>query len=572
MEQFDNPNKPFVLDLTARSDNKPKPAKKLPDTPIDLTKADTAKPEEPVELKVNAGNGFGHDMSQDVKAFDPTTLIPKKEVKDEGANELFDALNLAVEREKQEITARHEELAEKMFEEHLANEDAEDEPVATATASNNSYSQPERYSEPEDDGEVESTDDTSYEDNNRYVTFDKEEVEEPVRAVDDDPVEEKKIATITRKVSDSEDPVYEDNSSDDEDDEDEAAAQKKAAEEEQKEVDDIIEGLKSAAKATLKPAHNKIDLQKFSVAKKGVNVTKVIYNDINKGDVADWVLYGSKVPIAMRGLTGPELIKLDPENSNRSRQNFLKDAYHIIYDKVVDANKPDFITWMKQTKYTDIDNIYFGLYMATFNGSNFVSYQCPDCKKVFIKEVDFRDMVKFKDDTVRAKVEELMSHSTDNGEIPYEVERIQVSDKYVFDMKSPSLYNVVYETAGLSQNTLDKYGDLIDTITFIDAVYTIDYTNMQLVPVMIPTVKDNLEKTVANRIKFMYNILRQLSSDEYYAVRGYITKITDQSADISYLIPGAKCPECDKEIPANEETDGQAMLFTRHHLGAFANM
>lgn len=566
MAQYDNPNKPFILDLTARPEDKPKTANKLPDTPIDLTKPEEPKTDTP---KVNAGNGFGHSMSQEVQAFDPTTLIPKKEIKDEGANELFNALDLAVEREKQEITARHEELAEKMFEEHL---NAEDEEVNTTEApSNNSYSQPERYTtETEDeDEEVEtSTDSESYESDNRYVTFDKEDAVDPADPAE--PVEDKKVATIVRKVSDSTEDVYEDTSDDEE--EDEATAQKKAAEDEQKEVDDIIEGLKSAAKATLKPSLNKIDLEKFKVSKKGVNVTKVIYTDIDRGDVADWVLYGSKVPIAMRGLTGPELIKLDPENSNRSRQNFLKDAYRIIYDKVVDANKPDFITWMKQTKYTDVDNIYFALYMATFNGSNFVSYQCPDCKKVFIKEVNFRDMVKFKDDTVRVKVEELMTHSTDNGEIPYEVERIQVSDKYVFDMKSPSLYNVVYETAGLSQTTLDKYGDLIDTITFIDAVYTIDYTNMQLVPVMIPIVKDNLEKTIANRIKFMYNILRQLSSDEYYAVRGYITKITDQSADISYLIPGAKCPECDKEIPANEETDGQAMLFTRHHLGAFANM
>ena len=566
MAQYDNPNKPFILDLTARPEDKPKTANKLPDTPIDLTKPEEPKTDTP---KVNAGNGFGHSMSQEVQAFDPTTLIPKKEIKDEGANELFNALDLAVEREKQEITARHEELAEKMFEEHLNAEDEEE--ITTEAPSNNSYSQPERYTTEteEEEEEVEtSTDSESYESDNRYVTFDKEDVVDPADPVE--PVEDKKVATIVRKVSDSTEDVYEDTS--DNEEEDEEAAQKKAAEEEQKEVDDIIEGLKSAAKATLKPSLNKIDLEKFKVSKKGVNVTKVIYTDIDRGDVADWVLYGSKVPIAMRGLTGPELIKLDPENSNRSRQNFLKDAYRIIYDKVVDANKPDFITWMKQTKYTDVDNIYFALYMATFNGSNFVSYQCPDCKKVFIKEVNFRDMVKFKDDTVRAKVEELMTHSTDNGEIPYEVERIQVSDKYVFDMKSPSLYNVVYETAGLSQTTLDKYGDLIDTITFIDAVYTIDYTNMQLVPVMIPTVKDNLEKTIANRIKFMYNILRQLSSDEYYAVRGYITKITDQSADISYLIPGAKCPECDKEIPANEETDGQAMLFTRHHLGAFANM
>ena len=42
MAQYDNPNKPFILDLTARPEDKPKTANKLPDTPIDIT-----KPEEP---------------------------------------------------------------------------------------------------------------------------------------------------------------------------------------------------------------------------------------------------------------------------------------------------------------------------------------------------------------------------------------------------------------------------------------------------------------------------------------------------------------------------------------------
>lgn len=210
MAQYDNPNKPFILDLTARPEDKPKTANKLPDTPIDLTKPEEPKTDAP---KVNAGNGFGQNMSQEVQAFDPTTLIPKKEIKDEGANELFNALDLAVEREKQEITARHEELAEKMFEEHLNAEDNEE--ITTEAPSNNSYSQPERYTTEteEEEEEVEtSTDSESYESNNRYVTFDnvKEEAVDPADPAE--PIEDKKVATIVRKVSDSTEDVYEDTS------------------------------------------------------------------------------------------------------------------------------------------------------------------------------------------------------------------------------------------------------------------------------------------------------------------------------------------------------------------------
>ena len=95
---------------------------------------------------------------------------------------------------------------------------------------------------------------------------------------------------------------------------------------------------------------------------------------------------------------------------------------------------------------------------------------------------------------------------------------------------------------------------------------------MQLNPVIIPIVKDDPVKSTIKKIKSMYSLLTDLSSDEYYMLRGYIAKQTDKSTDISYKIPEAKCPVCDKEIPANEDMTAASLLFTRHHLGAFANM
>ena len=121
-------------------------------------------------------------------------------------------------------------------------------------------------------------------------------------------------------------------------------------------------------------------------------------------------------------------------------------------------------------------------------------------------------------------------------------------------------------------NPIHSYSDLIDTITYIDSVYTIDNVNMQLIPVIIPFVKDDPIKSTIKRIKTLYDILKRLSSDEYYILRGYITKLADTSAELSYKIPAAKCTECDKEIPENTETSASDLLFTRHHLGAFANM
>ena len=79
-------------------------------------------------------------------------------------------------------------------------------------------------------------------------------------------------------------------------------------------------------------------------------------------------------------------------------------------------------------------------------------------------------------------------------------------------------------------------------------------------------------KSSIKKIKILYDILKRLSSDEYYTLRGYINKIDELTSEVSYIVPGAKCPDCEKEIPANEETSAAGLLFTRHHLGAFANM
>lgn len=507
-------------------------------------------------------------MSQEVQEFDPTTIIPKKEKVDTGANEVYQALDLAIEREKKSITERHRALEEAMYEDHLNRDETE----TTATASSVNI-------DPSDDG----YDDDLYETASSTETVEQKtysvyQAPEAPTAKEAKPVmfknapieEEKKPVSIQRSVSDE--IAYDEDELNDDFEETTETSRQEAQKQAEEEMNDIVENLKVAARSTMRPKMNTIDLSKFKIGNKGVKSSTIILREEKEVDMADWVMYEAQHSISMSALTGPELIKLDPENSNRNRYNTLRDIYKIIYDHVVDSKKVSFDAWMKQTRYADLDHIYFALYMATFHGSNFISYQCPDCKKVFIQDISFKDMVKYKDDTIEAKVKEIMNKSTDNGEIKYDVDLVQVNDKYVFGMRSPSLYNIAMETAGLPENLLEKYADLIDTITYIDSIYVIDYTNMELTPIIIPTVKDDPIKSTAKKIKTMYNILKTLSSDEYYVLRGYISKLSDLTSEISYIVPGAKCPDCDKEIPANENTSAQDLLFTRHHLGAFANL
>ena len=519
-------------------------------------------------------------MSQDVKPFDPTTVIPKKEKVDTGANELFQALDAAVEREKANITERHRELEEKMYEDYI---DSQAEGHSDNTAVDKEKIEkkiPKEYITDEDDDLLSSDDDKDeeeveksfniYKNNEEDGKSSYEEHNRKVEKMNEVPKPTKNVS-ISKTVKDEieYDEAEMDSDLAEESPEDISARNQK---DQEKELNTLIDGLKSAAKETIKPTFNMIDVSKYTIGKKSVKASTVILRDKPEIDTADWVLYNAGHPISVSGLTGPELIKLDPENSNRNRRNTITDIYKIIYDHVIDSKKPEFYEWLKQTYYSDLDHIYFALYMATFGSSNFVSYQCPDCKKVFIKGVKFEDMIEYSSDEVKNKVKSILSEDTNVGIVPYNVDLVPASNKFVFGMRSPSLYSVAIETAGLPDNIMEKYSDLVDTIMYIDSVYTVDSVNMQLVPIAIPSVKDDPVKSTVKKIRTLYDILKRLNSDEYYVLRGYISKLSDKSSEIIYKIPAAKCPDCDGDVAENRDTSASDLLFTRHHLGAFANM
>ena len=337
---------------------------------------------------------------------------------------------------------------------------------------------------------------------------------------------------------------------------------------------ELLDDLKSQIKEKVSPIRKSIDLSKFTFAKKAVSAQKVMKLAIhNHQNAADWVLPSAGRSISMTGLSGPEILKLNPENSNRNRANTFRDMYRIIYDHVLDGNKPEFEAWLKQLRYVDLQHVYFALYMATFGGSNFVNYSCPKCKKVFIKDINFNDMVVYADDETKTKIQNMLKmDSTSASSDEYPVTLIPVSDSYAFAIKTPSVWNVIMETASLSDKFLEKHADLIDVVSYIDSAYLIDSANEQLIPINTKPDPNDMAKTAARRIKAMYDIISTLSSEEYYALRAAIGELDEEVTKMSYQIPACKCPACETEIPANAEITPDGMLFMRHQLAAIGNM
>ena len=338
----------------------------------------------------------------------------------------------------------------------------------------------------------------------------------------------------------------------------------------------ILEDIKTQVKERVENVRKNLDLSKFTISKKAVSVQKVMKMAVRAHQsIADWVLYNAERPITVSGLSGPEILKLNPTVTNSNRLNAFKDSYRVIYDHLIDGNKPEFETWLKQTNFVDLQHIYFALYMATFGNSNFVSLECPNekCKKVFIKDIKIEDMIEYANDETRTKVRDILrKDTTTQKKDEYNVDIVQISNTYAFAIKTPSIWNVIIETSSLPDKVIEKYSDLIDVVSYIDTIYVINESTSELIPVDYKIEPNDISKSAARRIKACYDVISSLSSEDYYYLRNIISDYDKNINDISYIIPEAVCPECGTKIPANKDLSADGLVFMRHQLAAIGNM
>ena len=549
-------------------------------TLIDVTQGKVEPVVENTKKVVTADPSTTLLNKDNMKEVNPFDILPPKKVETHTfEDDLMNKLDMAVEREKESITERINAITEKQREEYEEAKEAEyikrmeeEDKESVGTSFNNVEDDSDDYSYADDSSD---TDD---------FTVSKEEAKHHTLNVADNaeaknetitPAEDKEISKpIIKKAAETEDDILSGIDAKDlftDDDEEETSTSS-----DDDDTDKQFEELKTEVKKKINPIRKAFDLSKFTIAQKSMNAQKVMKLAVRSHqNIADWVLYSQGRPISLTGLSGPEILKLNPENSNRNRLNTFRDMYRIIYDHIYDANKPEFETWLKQTHFIDIQHIYFGLYMATFGGSNFITYSCTNdkCKNVFIKDIKFEDMVKYKDDSVKKKVQDILKmDSTTPSNDEYETDLVQISDNYVFAIKTPTIWNVIMETATLSDKFLENHADLIDLVSYIDKIYLIDAANQTLVPVDTKPDPNDQAKTSARRIRAFYDIISTLNSEDFYNLRAKIAEYDKSSDELSYQIPACTCPKCATEIAANESILPENMLFTRHQLAAIGNM
>ena len=365
---------------------------------------------------------------------------------------------------------------------------------------------------------------------------------------------------------------------------------KEVSEAEEKEKrNELRNAIRTSVKENFKPIENKLNLSEFEIQKKPISASKVL-NHIKETPVrtATTPLFStSKKVVEVSEFTATEVQKLNPSLINQN--NFyttLRDRYQLLYNHIVDPNKPaTFEAWLKTVPEDAIDDYFFAAYKATFGAANILTYECPkeECGNVFLKEVPVMSMIKYKNEAIKTEYLDLLHNGKLNvSKDTYTAGLFQASDEYVFALKTPTLYERVFEPTLLDSKILETYGDLITLITYIDGIFVIDEANKKLIPVDMQPIHTDPRKTVRRRIKTCASIIRTLTSDQLQTLTVETDKYDkpdskrnnnndddeDTTPEIQYIYPECECPKCKSKI---EEAVANPvdMLFTRHQLGVY---
>lgn len=336
--------------------------------------------------------------------------------------------------------------------------------------------------------------------------------------------------------------------------------------------DTILKQLQDMATERLKPTSKKLDISSFTVVKKPVTNVMPFFKP-NKAKVAKWVLPTQKATIFMKEFSGSELEKLREYSEDRNSVDALNRRFHMIYDHIASARPSSFEQWLKVTPYRDVDHYFFAIYIASFNGANFLPEDCINtrCKKTFLTDdIKIMDMVKFENSKAKEEFSKLYKSEASpvsNGLFVSEV--VPLSESVAIGFREPSIYNV-FELASLDDATRRRYSSIIDYIPYIDELYVINQETHELIPVGYKKYTNNAVKTVQSKLQKYEKIFNTLSVDEFGPVKAYVRDIIAMNPGMYYVYPSVECPQC-HTMTEEQRTSAEELVFTRYQLGALTN-
>ena len=327
-------------------------------------------------------------------------------------------------------------------------------------------------------------------------------------------------------------------------------------------------------RSKINPISKPVDLSTLTLSKNPTFVNNALQHQDTESHVSDWPLFESKQLLSMESFSGTQLEKIDSRNyPNRTKYNMFLEVYKNIFNHIINIkDKSKFIEWLKVLKFFDLNHLWFLVYKTTFEKANIVPYICenPKCNHRYVKEIKkILDMVKFRTDKDKEEFDNIFNNMPSVTKLEYEVKQKQITDNLIIEFRDPSVWNVIFENAILPEKFREKYATLLNTISFIDTMYTInrdqDGNAISKSEVKFTDYPNDMVKNIMSRIYTYAKILESLTSDEKSIVDGVIIDIHEEHDTVSYMIPQDTCPECGSIIEAKSAT-GEELVFTRQEL------
>ena len=307
-------------------------------------------------------------------------------------------------------------------------------------------------------------------------------------------------------------------------------------------------------------------LSDFTISSKPVKMNLALAARTNRQSQihTSWPLYYSGKNISLTPLSGEEIISIT-NNNNLD----LRDFFATIYKHLYDRNKPSYETWLKSISENETVNIIFAIYVDNFKDINYLPYECKnkECKNVFLRKRDIKDMLIFADDKVKNRFYKIY-----NGEeqktLMFKTKPTLINDHYAFSFCTPSIYSALFEPSSLKEDFTKKYTTEVYISQYINKVYYVDEKSKTLSPIDFGVIAKDLEKTTMRKIRGLNTIIKNFTIDERAILMDKVNEIVEASIDkspIKYQIPEDECPVCHKKVESFESRSID-LLFTRANL------
>lgn len=320
-----------------------------------------------------------------------------------------------------------------------------------------------------------------------------------------------------------------------------------------------------------------LNTSQFVVSNKVISMSDALRHIPNRNAerVAIWPLLQANRPYKASALKGPEVALLADEDSSQEVRNIglSMTQVKILFEHDANPYRPKSVEqWAKTIPFTDIENIFAALYVASLRGSNYVPLACPkqSCQHAYLSEnLEIDHMLKFDNDAAKKRFETIKSMElTAKQSESYESILNVINDKFAITIKIPSVFTMLYEYNTLDQDFKNKYKTMSAIIQYIDRIMYIDKDSSQFVPIGWKTYPGDYSKSFKSKIVTYAKILKEFNDVDFNLLMSLINSLINdalESRNVHFEIPETKCPKCKTTIPARE-INARGLVFMRQRL------